>query len=1032
MLILVLLFGIWRLIQGPIELNWLTPYVEAALDRSGLGIKVTLSGVRLGIDRATHQLDLHAVNVSIVLPGGEPFARFPEVATSFGLGQLLHGRLSPTRLVVEHPVVHLRRDAGGAVSARIGADAAGAPELDPQMIERLAGPPEPGAPLGRLHSITVRDATLLVDDRSTGRTWQANRVDISVERSRKGARGDVSFAVPIGTSRPELHASYRFLAERQLLDLDLSLDGVEPAALPALIPELAELRRVEAPVSGTLRTRIDLARGRAQGSRLDLTLGRGRLHSEWLPDGSIAVEKGELHATFAPESSELRVESLALDLGGGTGLHLDGTVSNVTQELLASAAATPPPPGHLTGNFIVSLTHLPAARLGEVWPTALSPGGRRWTVANIHGGVLDAASVKLAVDLDPVGHTARVLSGAGTLSYHNLTITYFKGLPPVSKVEGTATFAQNHLEFAVTGGALKGVRVTGGSLRLTDLGAPVEWLTIDVAAAGPLQDALDVLDARPLRYAHELGLDPAQIGGRADTRLHFKLPLLDSLKLSEVEYAAKATISDASVPKIAFDRNLTAGDLRLDIGRAGAHLHGTARYDEIPATLDATLAFHPNAGPRATYRFGMALDALARQRLGLDLPSDRLQGPIALDATYTEFPANRGEAVAQLDLRGAALAIAEAGWKKPAGQPASARIVLDLDHERIVRIRQIEVAAPGLAGRLSAALAADHKRIDRVDIRRLAIGGSELSGMVARRADGDGWRAAIHATTLDASHLLQEAMTGTAAAATSPPLTLSARIDRLVLGPQRELRTVDAELSRRGGVWQSGRIEARHSDGRSISLRFGEGGGRRLVLQSDDLGATLKLLDIAGNVVGGRLTIDGQLAETTGKRVLRAHVEGSNYTVTRASPLARLLALPSLTGLVSTLSGSGLPFATLRGDIVFADGRLSLARLLAFGEALGITARGWVDTERDRVELQGTVAPAYLLNSLAGNLPILGPLLAGGSQGLVAANYRVSGSSGDPQVAVNPLSALAPGFLRELFAPVVGFAASPPADQAAR
>ena len=127
------------------------------------------------------------------------------------------------------------------------------------------------------------------------------------------------------SSLPELHANYRYFAERQILDLDLSIEGIEPAAIPPLIPELAQLGHVEAPFSGTLETRIDLKRGLAQGSRLDLASGKGRLHSDWLPSGSVAVEKGELRATYAPETDEVKVESMALDLGGGTRLTLTGS-----------------------------------------------------------------------------------------------------------------------------------------------------------------------------------------------------------------------------------------------------------------------------------------------------------------------------------------------------------------------------------------------------------------------------------------------------------------------------------------------------------------------------------------------------------------------------------------------------------------------------------------------------------------------------------------------------------------------------------
>jgi hypothetical protein len=147
--------------------------------------------------------------------------------------------------------------------------------------------------------------------------------------------------------------------------------------------------------------------------------------------------------------------------------------------------------------------------------------------------------------------------------------------------------------------------------------------------------------------------------------------------------------------------------------------------------------------------------------------------------------------------------------------------------------------------------------------------------------------------------------------------------------------------------------------------------------------------------------------------------------------MARLLALPSLTGFASTLSGSGLPFSTLRGDFVYTGNRLTLERLLAFGEALGITANGSVDLDRDWLDLQGTVAPAYLLNSIIGNVPIIGPLLGGGSQGLFAANFRLDGPTAEPRVMVNPLSALAPGFLRQLFAPITGLPAPQALEQAA-
>ena len=1034
--ILLLLAATWRLMQGPVELDALAPYFEAALDRSGLGVDVAISGMRFGIDRAARQVDLRAENVRVTSADGAPLASFPEMAVSFGLGELLRGRLAPTRLVVEGAALHLHRDDAGTISLKLGVNGEQSPsDFGPRLLEQLAMRSEEDGGLGRLRHVGIRGASVIVDDQRTGRTWRADRVDIAVERSADGFKGDASLAMPIGNSMPELYASYRYIAESRILDLDMWFGGVQPADIPPLIPELVQLRHVEAAVSGTLRTRLDLAQGTAEGSRLDLALGKGRLNSEFLPAGGVAIEKGELHAIYAPEREEVRLESLKLDLGAGSELVLDGVLAGVTPELIAAPAdARPRVP--VTANIAAALKRVPVARLGELWPEAFSPGGRRWTLANIHDGVLDEASMQLVVDLDPVTHTANVLSAAGRLRYEDLTVSYLKGLPPVRKVSGTAVFDRKQLEFTPAGGTLQGLTVTGGSLRLTALDEPVEWLTVDLAVGGPLRDVLEIIDAKPLHYARATGVDPARVGGRVETRLNFKFPLLDALKLDGIDYNVRATLAGVSVANVALDRGIRDGDFTLDIARLGAQMRGTARFDDIPARLEAEVFFRPKSGPNARYRIAMTLDDAAQRRLGLDFAPERLSGPVALDATYAALAGNRGEATALLDLRDTALTVPEAGWKKAPGEPAAAKIVLDLDNERISRIRQIEARAPGLDGLLSALLAADRKHIDRIDIHRLRIGDSDLNGTVSRQpAGGDGanggWRADIHAARLDASHLLKDATNGAPSAA-SPPLAVNARIDRLVLGPRRELHGVAAGLSRDRGAWQSAQVDARHANGRSLWLRLGEGESQRLVFQSDDLGATLKLLDIADNIVGGQLRIDGQLSQQAGQRVLHARVEGENYTVIRASMMARLLSLPSLTGIASTLSGSGLPFSTLRGDFVTNGSLVSIKQLLAFGESLGVTADGWVDIDRDRIELNGTIAPAYALNSMIGHVPIIGPLLGGGSQGLFAANFRLSGSTADPDIAVNPLSALAPGVLRQLFAPLVGFPSPQPEGQTAR
>jgi hypothetical protein len=105
-----------------------------------------------------------------------------------------------------------------------------------------------------------------------------------------------------------------------------------------------------------------------------------------------------------------------------------------------------------------------------------------------------------------------------------------------------------------------------------------------------------------------------------------------------------------------------------------------------------------------------------------------------------------------------------------------------------------------------------------------------------------------------------------------------------------------------------------------------------------------------------------------------------------------------------------VPFVSRNGTISFKDARAS-------GPSLGFTADGKIYTHAEVINLEGTVVPAYLINSLFGKIPLLGDLFTGGKKGggIFAANYKMTGTIENPIVSVNPLSALAPGIFRNFF-----------------
>ena len=153
--------------------------------------------------------------------------------------------------------------------------------------------------------------------------------------------------------------------------------------------------------------------------------------------------------------------------------------------------------------------------------------------------------------------------------------------------------------------------------------------------------------------------------------------------------------------------------------------------------------------------------------------------------------------------------------------------------------------------------------------------------------------------------------------------------------------------------------------------------------------------------------------ETSPSRALSGKVGVYGFKVANMPVFARLLAVASLTGMVNLLDGEGISFARFEAPFDFRNGRLAVEGARAVGSALGVTLEGTLDRERDRIALRGTLVPAYTLNSLLGYVPFVRRFFVGREgEGVFAVAYAIDGPVGEPEVTVNPLSILAPGFLR--------------------
>ncbi|HEX7967550.1 MAG TPA: AsmA-like C-terminal domain-containing protein [Stellaceae bacterium] len=1014
-LVLLVAFVVWRLATGPLSLDFLAPYLADAIVGARPELVVRIDHTLVSIEKGG-TIEVIERGVHLGRRDGEAQLTLPEVSVAFSLRAALTGVIAPTRIILRQPELRIDRGEDGTFRLGIGGGGAAGGDWAGDLLRDLAAPPNQQDSLGYLTQVAVRNAALTVDDRALGVTWRAKRADATLFRGEGGVFGDLALAVEQpGGGETELRSDFRYPRGGDRLAMQLGFDDLRPALFSGAAPTLAPLAAVDLPLSGQFRLELDVAGARISDAWCDLTLGPGRIVHPALQGGGVTVASGQLRADYDPAAGRLTLQRLHLDLGGPQ-VDATGTVDGLGDGILAGGL-----PVAMDIATELQLSEVPIDRLPDLWPERLAAKARSWVVEHIHDGVAGATGqIGAHVDLTPnAARPVRLDAFAGTLHYRGLTVEYFKPLPPLHGVDGMASFDRASLELKPSAGAVKQLQVTGGTAKLSKLDTNDEQIAMDLALRGPLRDVLELLDSEPLHFVRDFKIEPAKVAGQVDGRVLFDFPLKHDLKVEEIGYGARATLAGVSIAEVLAGHDLADGEFRLQLDRAALRLDGTARLADVPATLSWLQSLKRSDAIRARYAVKARLDDAARRRLDLDFLPEMVKGPVDVDLAYALGASKRATADVTLGLKDAALEVARLNWRKPPGVPATATLALDVVDERIRAIREATIKGGGADARLSATFgpAGDlAAAVTRVDVPRLILAETDASGSLARRGQG-GWQVELRGMSFDATGLMAEVNHASAGTGARPPLTVDVALDRLILGPKREAREVKGQLYDDGVHWQAATLDAAMFGGGKASLRFGEAGGaRNFHLSTDNFGELLRLLGVSDNVRDGQLEVSGQAQDKGLRRVFRGTVDGSDYRLVNAPLFARLLSVASFSGIGGLLTGEGIPFTRLKADFTVADGKVEVTDGRAYGGAIGVNAGGSFDTTNNTLDIAGTLVPAYTLNSVLGNIPVLGNLLLGGEgEGIFAANFRIAGPVSDPKITVNPLSTLAPGVLRKLF-----------------
>ncbi|AVO39339.2 AsmA-like C-terminal region-containing protein [Pukyongiella litopenaei] len=1047
-----------RAITAP---DWLMTRLEARAERNlgGLGLdfgEATLV-VRHGWRPAVRLRD-----VELSAADGTRVALLERARISLSLRPLLRGRILAKQIDLGGLNVVLRRDAGGNLSLAFGENAAPVDQARnlPALIEDWDGVLD-GQPFAALTQVSVQGVRLRLEDARVNRHWTLDDGRLQLDKDGARLRLAASFAVLSGGRVSTVEANYASRIGDLAAEFGVSFSDVDAPDIAAQSPVLGWLDVLRAPISGALRGSVD-GSGSAGPVSATLQIGAGALQPT---DATrpVPFSGARGYFTFDPRIGTLVFDELSVESDWITGradgtamlsgieagalsgldgqftfrglrlnpddrydepLDLDGMTADFRLDLnpfrltLGEALVTTPHErlrawGVLDANpegwqlaLDAEMGHLATDRLLVLWPQRVAPKPRRWVETNLHAGDLSDIdfALRLAQGNRPVIHA--------DFGFSDVTARVLKTQPPVTNGTGTASLTGNRFVVSATGGQITAdqggaLDIAGTSFIVPDVAVkPATPGLVRLKADGPITAVLSLLNRPPLSVIDKTPLPVDMADGRLRAEGTIAFPMKKKVPFEDLEFHFSGDLTGLRSDVLVPGHEVSARALRIEGNQDAVRIEGDGLIGELPVRVAWRQPLGKSAaGQGSTLTGTVELSARTVDTFRLGLPPGSVAGKGQATFALDLKPDTPPELALSSDLRGVRLSLGSLGWSKAADTAGRLDLSARLgDRARVDRL-ELEAAGLSVAGRVTTRTGGG---LDRAEFDRVRLGGwldvrAELVGQ------GNGPPVIrVHGGQLDLRRASFGRGSGTGA---SGPL--DAALDRLQVTDTIALTGFTGNFVTTGGL--SGPFRGRINGGAAVTGRIAPQAGRSAIhLKSDDAGGVFRDAGILRNGRGGELDLTLTPASTPGEFNGRLAVRDTR--VQDAPAMAALLNSISLVGLLNELSGQGILFGNVDARFRLGPRQLTLFESSATGASIGLSMDGIYDVVNGRLNMQGVVSPIYMLNAVGAPLSRRG-------EGLIGFNYTLTGAAASPNVSVNPLSALAPGILRDLFR-----GAPPPSD----
>ncbi len=803
-----------------------------------------------------------------------------------------------------------------------------------------------------------------------------------------------------------------FISEPLIIDEGLLRFDYEPASGDVVIGNSAIfVGGHQTELQGRLQPRR-AADGRLDALRIILRAHNVSMDAAGDDTASRTFDQVDFTGVAAIDAARLDIEDLILH-SGNAGIRIRGRFAGEDGNIGV----------YLAGRF----RDVPEVMIKKLWPPVVAAGTRRWIRENVTSANFKDGSFQLAI---PGAELYSALKDKTALrdevadvrfTLENVTTGYFRELPAIAGAHGEGRITGDNFSLRLEDGKVtlpSGAQLdfVEGTMTSTNLVPPVTPSVIRVRGRGKASAFLELLDHKPLGLVSEAGFDPGRVGGDGQVDIRFDIPMQKGLTGDKVKITAKSRLDNATFKNIANGLDVKAGKFALGFGDSEITAKGPARIGDIPVTLDWKRKLAKNGTDSDEIILKATLDKARRKQLGADV-SSYLTGPVPIVAK-AQTRGGRIEGVnVTADLAKTSLKFAPLRWGRAAGKGAKAVFDIDFSDPKRTRVRNLSLKGRNLAIKGEMDIAADGTVVE-ANFPTILLNEQNHFALGLQRRN-DNLALAVTGKAIDARPMINAMFSpgksgdGAGAGGAELPTAVNVSVGRVYANRGEVISNLNGQVQVVGGVVRQSNLKGTFLNGAPITLRVnpGAGGRREMRITGRDGGGALRAANLYSKIANGTIDFQAIMGSSSGGidrgLLILRNFEVRNEVVLHDIDKKSRKAGPRRQSL--KFSKLELPFSTDRQFVRIGDALIKSAEL-------GASAQGIIRKADGAMDIGGTIIPAYALNAALGEVPILGQILVGGKgQGVFGLNFALKGSMKKPKFVINPVSAIAPGILRQFF-----------------